>query len=156
MVKKEYQKKVKKEKHCAKAMLKNRRISTKYAVEIANYIKGLPVSKALAKLQRIAEKKEYLPLKKYNKKVAHRKGRAIAGKKAGRYPVKACNSFIELLNTAIANAENKGLDTEKLLVLHAFASQGHRRLGHQPKGRIAGKRRERKSTHIEVILQEAK
>jgi len=156
MVKKEYQRKAKTEKHCSKAMLKNRRISTKYSVEITNYIKGLPASKAIAKLQRIAEKKEYLPLKKYHKKVAHRKGRAIAGEKAGRYPLKACKSFIELLNYAVANAENKGLDTEKLIILHAFASQGHSRMSHQPKGRISGKRRESKSTHIEVILQEAK
>ncbi len=156
MVKKEYQLKVKDEKHCAKAVIKNRRVSTKYAVEIANVIKGKPAGKALAFLERVAEKKEYLPLRKYNKKVAHRKGRAVDGCKAGRYPVKACNAFIELLNYAVANAENKGLDTEKLIVRHAFASQGFRRLSHQSKGRIAGKRRERKGTHIEVILQEAK
>ena len=154
MVKREYQLKGVNEKITAKAMLKNRPVSLKYATEICNEIKGLPVAKAEKILQEIIDRKRYLPLKKYKKKVPHRKGAAISGQKAGRYPVNTCKAFIELIGYAKANAENKGLDPEKLIIRHVFACQGYRRWSMQPKGRIAGKRRRRKSAHLEIILQE--
>ncbi|MEM4598367.1 MAG: 50S ribosomal protein L22 [Candidatus Diapherotrites archaeon] len=156
LVKMSYQIKDFDEKSTAKAMLKNRPISLKYATEICNQIKGLPVEKAEKILQEISEMKQYLPLKKYHKKVPHRKGKAINGQKAGRYPINTCKAFLELISYAKANAENKGLDTEKLIIKHLFASQGYRRFSMQPKGRIAGKRRRKKSTHIEIVLQEVK
>lgn len=156
LVKSTYQLKDVDEKITAKAMLKNRPISLKYATEICREIKGKPLEKAEKMLQDIIEMRRYLPLRKYHKKVPHRKGKAISGQKAGRYPITACKHFLELLSYAKANAENKGLDTEKLIVKHAFACQGYRRFSMQPKGRIAGKRRRKKSTHIEVILQEVK
>lgn len=156
MVKRKYQIQDINEKICAKAMLKNRPISLKYATEICREIKGKPVAKAEKFLQDIIEKQRYLPLKKYNKKVPHRKGKALSGQKAGRYPVKACKAFLELISYAKANAENKGLDPEKLIIKHVFACQGYRRWSIQPKGRIAGKRRRKKSTHLEIILQEVR
>ncbi|MEM4662577.1 MAG: 50S ribosomal protein L22 [Candidatus Diapherotrites archaeon] len=156
MVKKEYQIKEFDEKTTAKALLKNRPISLKYATEICREIKGLPVEKAEKILNEIIQMKRYLPLKKYHKKVPHRKGKALSGQKAGRYPINACKAFLELISYAKANAENKGLDLEKLIIKHVFACQGYRRFSIQPKGRIAGKRRRKKSTHIEIVLQEVK
>ncbi|MCX8190375.1 MAG: 50S ribosomal protein L22 [Candidatus Diapherotrites archaeon] len=156
MVKKGYQIKDYNEASTAKAMLKNRPISLKYATEMCNQLKGLPVAKAEKILREIVEMKRYLPLKKYHKKVPHRKGNALKGQKAGRYPIKACMVFLELISYAKANAENKGLDPEKLIIKHLFACQGYRRFSMQPKGRIAGKRRRKKSTHIEIVLQEVK
>jgi len=156
MVKREYQFKEVDEKITAKAMLKNRQASLKYATEICREIKGKPVEKAEKLLQDIAEKKRYLPLKKYNKKVPHRKGAAISGQKTGKYPVNTCKAFLELISYAKANAENKGLDPEKLIIKHVFACQGYGRVNMQPKGRIAGKRRQKKSIHLEIILQEVR
>ncbi|MCX6798754.1 MAG: hypothetical protein NTW59_01500 [Candidatus Diapherotrites archaeon] len=48
------------------------------------------------------------------------------------------------------------MGTDNLLIAHCFASQGFRRIGFQPKGKIAGKRRKRKSAHIEIVVTEAK
>ncbi|RLG68634.1 MAG: 50S ribosomal protein L22 [Candidatus Iainarchaeum archaeon] len=154
MVKRNYQVQEINEKITAKAMLKNRPISLKYATEICREIKGKPVAKAEKFLNDIIEKKAYLPLKKYHKKVPHRKGKPISGQKAGKYPVNACKAFLELISYAKANAENKGLDPERLIIKHVFACQGYRRWSMQPKGRIAGKRRRKKSTHIEIVVQE--
>jgi len=156
MPKSEYQFKDFNEKITAKALSKNQPISLKYSTEICREIKGKPVKKVLAFLQRIADKEEFLPLRKYRKKVAHRKGEAKSFTKTGRYPVKAAKTFIKLIESAKANAVYKGLDEEKLIVLHAFASQGYSRRKMQPKGRIAGKIRKAKATHIEVVLLEAK
>lgn len=156
MVKKEYQVKVKDEKKVAKAIAKNQAVSTKYATEMCREIKGKNLSKVEKRIQRIVDKQEFLPLRKYNKKVAHRKGETKSGVKSGRYPEKLCSMFLKLLETVKANADFKGLDSENLLIAHCFASHGFSRRSIQPKGHIAGKRRKRKSTHVEIIVTEAK
>jgi len=153
MVKKNYQEEAD-TKITAKAMMKNKDVSLKYSTEICREIRGKPVFKAEQFLNRILRHETFLPLKRYNKKVAHRKGQSVSGVKSGRFPKKACEAFLELLGYTKANAENKGLDSEKLLVKHCFASCGFRRQKMQPKGHIAGRRRHSKSTHIEIIVQE--
>ena len=154
MVKKNYQEEVPDEKTTAKAMLKNRHVSLKYSTEICREIRGKPVFKAEKFLNNIIAHKSFLPLKRYNKKVAHRKGASVSGVKSGRYPEKTCETFLELISYAKANAENKGLDADRLLLRHCFASEGFRRITMQPKGHVAGRRRKQKSTHIEMIVQE--
>tara|TARA_B100002003_G_C13765790_1_gene380204 strand:+ start:70 stop:537 length:468 start_codon:yes stop_codon:yes gene_type:complete len=155
MVKKTYQTEISKE-NTARAYTANAGVSLKYATEICNRIKKKPVDKAEAFLTRIAAHEDFLPLRKYTRKVAHRKGESKSGVKSGRYPEKTCEAFIGLLGSVKANADFKGLDQEKLQIIHAFASMGFKRSTFQSKGRIGGKRRRKKSTHIEVIVREAK
>ena len=156
MVKKEYQAKVKNEKKVAKAIAKNQPVSTKFATELCREIRKKKVSFVEKRLQRIIDKEEFLPLRQYNKKVAHRKGQSASGVKSGRFPEKLCKSVLGLLKSIKANADFKGLDSENLLITHCFASRGFGRRGLQPKGKIAGKRRRAKATHIEIIVTEAK
>ncbi len=156
MVKKNLQNRSVAGKKSAVAVLKNKPVSLKYVLEIIRAVKGKRVDKAIAFLKRVMAFEEHLPLRVYNKKVPHRKGQAKSYVKAGRYPVRAAKAFIELLELAKANANNKGLDAENLLIVHAFASQGFRRTAYQPMGRIAGKVRKRKSCHMEVVVREAK
>ncbi len=157
MVKKTYniQEKIK-AKISAKAIKKNANISLKYATELIREIKGMKVKRAQEFLQNILDKKEFLPLKKYVKKIAHRKGDSKSGTKTGRYPEKVAKAFFELIESAKANADYKGLDIEKLFIKHGFASMGYSKVGHQPKGKIGGKPRNKKSAHIEIVLQEGK
>jgi large subunit ribosomal protein L22 len=156
MTKKEYQAKIGKESKTAKACITNANVSLKYSTEICNQIKGKYTNKAIAWLERILTHEEYLPLKKYHKKVAHRAGDAKNGQKAGRYPEKATKAFLELLSTAQNNADFKGLDTEKTNIIHAFASKGISKITYQSKGKIGGKARRKNATHIEVIVSEVK
>jgi len=156
MVKKDYQIRLRSEKGFAKAIAKNQPVSTKYSTELCREIKGKRVSDAEAMINRILVKKDFLPLRKYRKKVPHRRGNSVSFTKTGRYPLKVCGAFLKLLESVKANADFKGLDSENLLIVHCFASRGFGRRGMQPKGRIAGKRTQRKSTHIEVIATEAK
>ena len=99
-------------------------------------------------------RQEFIPLLKFRKKVAHRKGSAVTGVKSGRYGDKTIGIMKDLLEQVKANADFKGLDENKLIVLHAFASKGFRRQGMQTQGRISGKTRKLKSCHIELVLQE--
>jgi large subunit ribosomal protein L22 len=153
MVKRDYQADLQ-GKGIAKAFASNQRVSLKYASEICREIKGKPLERAEKFLMNVIEKKEFLPLVKYNKKIPHRKGESKSGVKSGRYPQKTCKAVLGLLNSVKTNADFKGLDAENLLIVHAFASQGFRRLAHQPKGKISGKGWKRKSAHIEIIARE--
>jgi ribosomal protein uL22 len=156
MAKKNYQSTVGKESKTAKAIITNANISLKYSTEISNQINGKYVDKVIAWLERIIEHEEYLPLKMYNKKVAHRKGIAKEGVKSGRYPQKTIKVFIDLLNLVKNNADAKGLDAEKLNIIHSFASKGITRYSHQSKGKIGGKARRKNATHLEIIVSEMK
>ena len=136
MAKNNYQANVGKESNTARAMLTNAPVSLKYSVEVCNQIKTMPVNKAIAFMKRIYAHEDYLPLRVYNKKVAQ--------------------EFIKLFELVKANADNKGLDAEKLLIIHIYANAGINRFSYQSKGRIAGKARRRNATNIEVIVQEMK
>ncbi|MDD4049423.1 MAG: 50S ribosomal protein L22 [Candidatus ainarchaeum sp.] len=148
-----FQKKVN-EKKIAKACKQNAPISTKYSVEFSNYFKNKPLDKAIKICEDIINKEDHLPLKKYNKKVAHRKGDSKRGVASGRWPIKAATTVKALLEDVKANAENLNLDTEKLKIIHMFAVKGVTRRKTQPLGRTGGKQRESKSTNIEVIVLE--
>lgn len=139
----------------ARAMMTNKPVSVKYATEIAREIKGKPVKIAESFLQRIKDKESFLPLRQYKKKVPHRRGNPLSQTKSGRFPQTTTKAFLELLGYAKANAANQGLDEEKLLVVHAFASHGFHRISHQAKGKIGGKARKKKSAHLEIIVREA-
>ncbi|HOD89725.1 MAG TPA: 50S ribosomal protein L22 [archaeon] len=148
-----FQKKVDPKK-TAKASRRNARVSTKMAIEFSNYFKNKKLNSALIILDDIIAKKDFLPLVKYRKKVAHRKGQAKRGVPSGRYPVKTAKEIKQLLLNARANAEEKNLDIERLKILHMYANKGVTRSKLQPLGRIGGKTRESKSTNLEVILVE--
>ena len=93
----------------ARAMAKSLKISPKHSVEICSAIRGMEVAKAKAYLE-------------HNKKVGHRKGQE--GWAAGRYPVKAAEQILKVLENAEANAEYKGMDTEKLFIEHISSHKG--------------------------------
>ncbi len=154
MVKKAYQATVQHASNTAKAFLANQRMSLKFATELCREIKRMPLSKAGAFVQDIAEQRAFLPLRVYRKKVAHRKGESRSYTKSGRFPERVCKVFLKLFDLVKANADFKGLETEKLLIVHAFASQGFKRFSYQPKGSISGKKRAKKSAHVEIIVRE--
>ncbi|MEW6295407.1 MAG: 50S ribosomal protein L22 [Candidatus Diapherotrites archaeon] len=155
MTKKEYNYRIGNEAKIAKATAKNARASLKYSTELGRELKGMKLKRAAEFLGNIITKKEFIPLRKYVKKMGHRKGKSISFTKTGRYPKRTAQIFLDLLNSVRANADYKGLNTENLIIKHVFASQGLGRIGYQPKGHISGKRRKRKATHIEIIVAEA-
>lgn len=140
----------------AKAVLKNAPVSLKYAVEFSRELKGMKLDKAEHFLEDIIEQKRFLPLRKYNKKVGHRRGDSVSFTKSGRYPKRTSQVILNLLHSVKSNADYKGLNADSLLIVHFFASQGFRRLGHQNQGRISGKTHKNKSAHLEVAVMEAK
>ncbi len=121
-------------------------ISTKISVEMCNYIRNKNLKKVQRDLQKIMEYKKALPIKRYNMDLGHKPGMA-----AGSYPQKLTKYFLELLNSLEKNAENKGLNTTNLIVVHAKADKAERKWRAGRKGRAKAK-----NSHIELMVEESK
>jgi large subunit ribosomal protein L22 len=118
-------------------------ISTKVSYEIANVIRGKTAAKAVAFLQNVIAMDVAVPYKRFNADVGHKPGHMAAG----RYPIKASTNFLKVLNGAISNAKDKGLDESALRVVHVASNQGPAQWHY---GRQ--RRRQMKSTHLEIVV----
>jgi len=128
----------------AKAYGSNLDISTKTTVNVCSMIRGMTVEKAITKLQNVIDFKEAVPFTRFMNGVGHRKGNMAAG----RFPQKASKAILALINSAVANATNKGL-ADDLKIIHISAHRASTPL-HQGRQR----RRAMKKTHVELVLKE--
>jgi len=121
-------------------------ISRKQSINICSAIRGMKLMKAKQLLADVVALKKPIAYKRYNKSVAHRKGPMAAG----RFPSKACKHILEIVNSAEANAQYKGLSTGNLVIKFAEAHKG-------PGVTRYGRRQtQAKRTHIEIVLEEVK
>ncbi|PIN96495.1 50S ribosomal protein L22 [Candidatus Micrarchaeota archaeon CG_4_10_14_0_2_um_filter_60_11] len=92
--------------------------SYKDLTNICSSVKGKNVKKAYEILDGAIALEKAIPYRNHNTGCGHRS--ELGGKK-GRYPRKECVLFKKLLQNAVANAVNKGLDESKLFVSAARA-----------------------------------
>jgi large subunit ribosomal protein L22 len=100
----------------------------------------------------VMEKKKAIPFTRYNKKAGHRRG--LVGAFAGRYPIKASERILKVLQSAEANAENKGLDLDKLRIIHAAAYPGMKVKRYTPRAHGRASPKYETMSHIEIVLGE--
>ncbi len=106
----------------AKAMGYEMPISFKHAVEICRELRGKKIGEAKRFLEDVIAMRKPVPFRKYKKKVAHKRG--LDKWYAGRYPQKAAKYILKVLRNLEANAEYKGLELDKLVIVHAQAQKG--------------------------------
>lgn len=142
----------------AKALGRELPISFKESEEIAKVIKGMKLDEAIAYLEKVLEKKEYVPMSRHNKQLAHHRGVSERFPKwripVGRYPVKATWYILRVLRNARNNAENKGLSPEKLVIVHAAAHRGRYLKRYMPRAFGRATPKFRSYTNFEVIVRE--
>jgi len=130
------------------------RVHFKNTYEVAGAIRGLPLSKAKIYLDAVLEKKRCIPYRVYNFHIG-RTGQAKEFKLSqGRWPTKSIKYMINLLQNAEANAEQKNLNVDDLIINHISVNRavpGHRRT-YRAHGRINAYMNH--PCHIEMILQE--
>ncbi|MBS7654384.1 MAG: 50S ribosomal protein L22 [Candidatus Bathyarchaeia archaeon] len=136
----------------AKASGRDLRISPKAAREVCAAIKGMMLDDAKEYLRQLIAKKKPVQFKRYNKKLPHRRG--LQG--AGRYPVKAARRILEVLESAEANADYKGLDLENLRVVHAAAYPGAKIRRYMPRAFGRATPRFEALCHVEIVLEQVK
>ncbi|RME53757.1 50S ribosomal protein L22 [Candidatus Woesearchaeota archaeon] len=129
---------------CARALGRDLPVSTKQAVELCRFLRGKPLSKAKAALERVRVREEAVPFTRFSEGAGHKPGVGM-----GKFPVKAAGALLKLLRQVESNAQQKGLSSE-LVVVHVCAHKAARPLRY---GRHRG--REMKRTHVEVVVKEA-
>tara|TARA_Y100000310_G_scaffold342215_1_gene444360 strand:- start:7765 stop:8304 length:540 start_codon:yes stop_codon:yes gene_type:complete len=130
--------------HNASARGFNLALSKKFSVEVSKFIQGKDLKVAKAMMEDVLTQKIAVPFTRFNRDLGHKTGIG-----PGRYPMKVCKTFLNLLQSAEMNAVNKGLDVDALFVKSAFANKAS---GTMRGGRNRG--REAKRCHIEIVLEE--
>ena len=115
----------------AKAKLRERPISIKHSKAIARQIKGLTVADAEEYLHDVIDEKQSVPFKQHNSGVGHRSD--IDGWDAGRYPEKASEDFLKLIENARNNADEQGFEGETMTIKHVAAHKVGERQGRKPR-----------------------
>jgi len=123
--------------------------SPKDSRNICYAIRGMNLDKAKSYLDEIIEMKRALPAVFHKQKVAHRKGIG-----PGTYPQKAARYMLKVLKNAENNAEYKGFDVENLKITHASAYRGRVIRGFMPRAQGRATDWNKKTTNIEIILEE--
>ena len=128
------------------------RVSHKAAREICHYVKGMRLEKAKDVLQEVVALKRPVPYRRHKKKVAHRKG--VEGFDAGRYPKKAATAILKILNQVEANAEFKGLYSDRLKIIHIASHKGRVIRNYIPRAFGRSSPYFNYLTHVEVAVEE--
>jgi large subunit ribosomal protein L22 len=136
----------------AKASGREVRVSHKHAREVCRTIKGMMLTNAKEYLRDVIDKKKAVPFRRYKKKAGHRHG--LEKTYAGRYPIKAAKKVLNVIEGAEANAENKGLDVDRLRIFHAAAYPGTKIKRFTPRAHGRTSPKYETMTHIEIVLDE--
>ena len=136
----------------AKASGRELKISHKAAREVAKAIKGMDLAQAKDFLRDVVAKKRPVPYTRFTKKLGHKGG--MQKHCVGRYPVKTAEQVLRVLQAAQANAENKGLDVDRLRVMHSAAYQGVKLKRYTPRAHGRASPKYDVLTHVEIVLEE--
>jgi large subunit ribosomal protein L22 len=128
------------------------RVSHKLAHEVCRTIKGMMLTKAKQYLKEVMAKEKPVPVRRFKKKAGHRHGLTKAY--AGRYPIKTAKTILKILKNAETNAENKGLDTDRMRIIHASAYPGMKIKRFKPRAQGRSSPKIETLTHIEIALEE--
>ncbi|MEM3061526.1 MAG: 50S ribosomal protein L22 [Candidatus Bathyarchaeia archaeon] len=125
------------------------RISPKAATELCRSIRGMKLTEAKGLLEDVIAKRKAIAYRRYRKEVPHKN---LQEKwYAGRYPVKAATKILKLLEELEANAEYKGLDTERLRIIHAASQRGMKIKKYIPRAFGRSSPSFETLTHVELV-----
>lgn len=127
------------------------RISPKAATEICRAIRGMRLEQAKQFLEQVTTGSRPIEYRRYKKEVPHK---SLNNWYAGRYPIKASNRLLKLLEQLESNAEYRGLETDRLRIIHASCQRGRRLLRFQPRAFGRSSPTTDVLTHIELVAFE--
>ncbi|MFC5972573.1 50S ribosomal protein L22 [Halomarina salina] len=136
----------------AKAMLRERHMSHKHSKEIARTIKGETVADAVEYLEAVLAGERSVPFKSHNSGVGHRSD--IEGWDAGRYPEKATEAFLDLLENGVSNADHQGFDGDSMRIMHVAAHKVGESPGRKPRAFGRATSWNTPQVDVELILEE--
>lgn len=133
-------------------------VSRKEAYEIFKIIRGMKLNDAKKLLMDVLSFKKPIPYTRYKLSIAHKRGLTALFPKwrspIGRYPIKACKFILKLLENVENNAVNKGLNTDKLVIVHAAVHRGPYLKRWMPRAFGRATPKFKSLSHLEVIVSE--
>jgi large subunit ribosomal protein L22 len=123
--------------------------SVKDSMNLAYAIRGMKTELAKKYLSEIIEMKRPLPAIYHNRKRSHQKGIG-----PGSFPQKAAKYMLKTLENAENNAEYKGFDVENMKISHISAYTGRIIRGIMPRAHGRATDKNKKTTNIEIIIEE--
>ena len=136
----------------AKAMLRERQMSFKHSKALAREIKGKTAGEAVEYLEAVINEEQSVPFRQHNSGVGHRND--IDGWDAGRYPRKASEAFLDLLENGIGNADHQGFDGESMEVMHVAAHKVGETQGRKPRAMGRASQWNTDEVDVELVLEE--
>ena len=127
-------------------------VSPKAAREVANTIRGMTVPDAIGHLELVRDKKMAIAFRRHKLKVGHRS--ELQGFPTGSYPVKTANAFLDVLNNLQSNAEFKGLDPDKVKIIHSSGYAARTIKDYTPRAYGRSSPNFHQLVHIELVGQE--
>lgn len=136
----------------AKASGRELKVSHKAAREVAQALRGMDLAQAKDFLRDVIAKNKPVPYTRYTKKLGHKGGMQNCG--VGRFPIKCADAVLGVLQAAQANAENKGLDVDRLRIMHSAAYPGMKMKRYTPRAHGRASPKYEITTHVEIVLEE--
>ena len=99
------------------------RISWKKAVEVARFIRGFTLNQAKSWLTDVVKLRKPIPIRRFIRKQAHHTT-PWEGWPVAKWPVKVAKAFLEVLENLENNARYKGLDVNRVVIVHAATHKG--------------------------------
>jgi large subunit ribosomal protein L22 len=127
-------------------------ISPKAAREICVTVRGMTLPKAIDLLELVREKKRAIAFRRHKLKVGHRS--ELAGFPTGSYPVKAAGVFVQVLENLRSNSEFRGLDPDRIKIIHAAAYAGRQVKDYTPRAMGRSSPNFHQLVHIELVGKE--
>jgi len=127
-------------------------ISPKAAREICAVIKSMSIVRVKKFLEDVMNKKQSVPFKRYKKEVPHRRSQFQFH--AGGYPFKAAKEILKVIKNLEANAEFRGLDKEKMIIIHAAAMRGMKVKRYVPRAFGRSSPSFNTLVHVEIVGKE--
>ena len=136
----------------AKAMLRERQMSHKHSKAIAREIKGKTADEAVEYLEAVIEGDQPVPFKQHNSGIGHKS--KVDGWDAGRFPQKASDAFLDLLENAVGNADHQGFDGESMRIMHVAAHKVGEQQGRKPRAMGRASAWNTPQVDVELVLEE--
>ncbi|MDG6929093.1 MAG: 50S ribosomal protein L22 [Nitrososphaerota archaeon] len=127
-------------------------ISPKDAREVCQSVKGLLVPAARRLLEEVVDLKRPVAFRRFKLKRGHRK--ELQGFATGGYPSKAAASILAVLDNLQNNAEHKGLNIDRMKIIHASAYAGRKLPRYKPRAFGRTSPSMRVFVHVELVGKE--
>lgn len=128
-------------------------ISPKAAREICKTLKGMTLTQAIELAETVEEMKTPIAFRRFKKKVGHRS--ELVGFPSGSYPVKAAGQILTVLQNLRGNCEFKGLDPDRVHLIHASAKAGRVIKDYVPRAHGRSSPNFHVLVHVEFVVREA-